>query len=130
MLSFRRRPTTSIIHRGKNLRGEGDEHELFHCCRHCAPVRLPGGGRSLQFGRTSAPILPHLVHTALASRSRSAVSSGQRSTSTTALWWHKPVEQWISNRRTPCERIWPRVTGGPLYRAGRRLAGRSSCGSG
>ena len=27
--------------------------------RHCALVRLSGGGRSLQFGRTSAPIKPH-----------------------------------------------------------------------
>jgi hypothetical protein len=40
---------------------------------------------SLQFGRTSAPIIPHLVHTALRSRSRSTVSSGQRSASMIAL---------------------------------------------
>jgi hypothetical protein len=47
--------------------------------RHCVPVRLSGFGRSLQFGRTSAPIMPHLVHTALRSRSRRTVSSGHRS---------------------------------------------------
>jgi hypothetical protein len=66
---------------------EAHEHDLFHRGRHCVPVRLPGGGRSLQFGRTSAPIIPHLVHTALRFMSRSTVSSGQRSALMTAPWW-------------------------------------------
>jgi hypothetical protein len=61
--------------------------------RHCALVRDSDRGRSVQSGRTSAPIMPHLVQTALRSRSRSTVSSGQRSASTTALWWRSPVEQ-------------------------------------
>jgi hypothetical protein len=62
--------------------------------RHCVPVRLSGCGRSLQFGRTSAPIIPHCVHTALGHRSLSATSSGHRSASTTALWWQfSPSEQ-------------------------------------
>jgi hypothetical protein len=65
-----------------------DDHaDDFADHRHCAPVWLRRAGRSLQFGRTSAPIMPHLVQTALRSRSRSTVSSGQRSASTTALWW-------------------------------------------
>jgi hypothetical protein len=43
---------------GASLRidGQPHEHNFFHRGRHCVPVRLPGGGRSLQFGRTSAPI--------------------------------------------------------------------------
>jgi hypothetical protein len=52
---------------------------------HCAPVRLSGFGRSFQFGRTSTPIMPHVVHTARRSRSRSTVSSGQPSALMTAL---------------------------------------------
>jgi hypothetical protein len=50
-------------------------------------------GRSLQFGRTSAPIMPHLVQMALGSRSKSTVSSGQPSALMTGLWWQSPVEQ-------------------------------------
>jgi cytochrome c553 len=46
-----------------------------------------------QSGRTSAPIIPHLVQTAFGHRSRIAVSSGHRSASMTALWWQSPVEQ-------------------------------------
>jgi hypothetical protein len=44
---------------------------------HCTPVRLPGGGPSLQFGRTSAPIMPHRVHTVLALRSRMSGHHGR-----------------------------------------------------
>jgi hypothetical protein len=51
------------------------------------------GARGDQSGRTSAPIMPHLVHTALPHKSRIAVSSGQRSASIVALWWQSPVEQ-------------------------------------
>jgi hypothetical protein len=52
-----------------------------------------GGARSVQSGRTSAPIMPHLVQTALGPSSLSVVSSGHRSASTTALWWQRRVEQ-------------------------------------
>ena len=31
--------------------------------RHCHPVRLARTGRSAQFGRASAPMIPQLVHT-------------------------------------------------------------------
>ena len=48
---------------GLRIDGQGDEHDLFHRRRHCTPVGLSGGGRSLQFGRTSAPIMPHLEQT-------------------------------------------------------------------
>jgi hypothetical protein len=53
--------------------------------RHCAPVRLSPSGRCVQSGHTSAPIIPHFVHTAFGHRSRTAVSSGQRSASTVEL---------------------------------------------
>jgi hypothetical protein len=46
-----------------------------------------------QSDRTSAPITPHRVHTALGHRSRIAVWSGQWSASMVALWRQSPVEQ-------------------------------------
>jgi hypothetical protein len=39
------------------------ETSLFHRCPHCFPVRLSDFGRSSQFGRASAPMIPHEVHT-------------------------------------------------------------------
>jgi hypothetical protein len=69
--------------------------------RHCAPVRLPGGGRSLQFGRTSAPITPHLVQTALPSWPHQRVFSGgdlnlggelSATTAKAALPWTKDIQ--------------------------------------
>jgi hypothetical protein len=30
---------------------------------HCRPLKLSYGGRSYQFGRTKAPMIPHAVHT-------------------------------------------------------------------
>ena len=59
----------------------------------CWPVRLSRPSRSCQSGRTSAPIMPHLVQTAFGHSSRIAVSSGHRSASTVALWWQSPVAQ-------------------------------------
>jgi hypothetical protein len=40
---------------------QANNHDFFHCFRHCAPVRLSAGGRSLQFGRASAPAI-RLAH--------------------------------------------------------------------
>jgi hypothetical protein len=37
--------------------------------------------------------MPHRVQTAFGHRSRNAVSSGQRSALTVALWWQSPMEK-------------------------------------
>jgi hypothetical protein len=49
--------------RGARFRAILDEQGLTPSYRHCTPVRLSRAGCSRQFGRASAPIIPHRVHT-------------------------------------------------------------------
>jgi hypothetical protein len=46
-----------------------------------------------QSGRTSAPIIPHLVQTIRGHNDRTGVSSGSQSAFMVALWWHHPEAQ-------------------------------------
>ncbi len=84
------------------------------------PVNVSRGGCSFQFGRASAPKIPHLVHTILGPKVGTRTWSAQASTLKIARWWH--CQQDTSSERTPFSRMLPRVIGsiGLLMRATRR----------
>jgi hypothetical protein len=67
--------------------------------RHCTPVRLSRGGCSRQFGRASAPMMPHRVHTMRGPNVGTA--------------YDRPVvaQQHTSSERTPFWRMLPSVIG-------------------
>jgi hypothetical protein len=71
---------------------------------------------SRQFGRTSAPIVPHFVHTIRGLKDGTVRSPGRWSTFTITScrhWWH-----WTASDRTPFSRMLESVIGstGPLKR--------------
>jgi hypothetical protein len=62
----------------------------FACVHHhCTPVRLSRSDFSSQFGRASAPMIPHLVHTIRGPNTGTRTSSGQRSALKIASWLHE-----------------------------------------
>jgi hypothetical protein len=77
--------------------------------RHCAPVRLSRGGRSLQRGRASAPMMPQPVQTMRGPKVGTGTLSGQRSAFRIAWWWQSQHD--TSSDRTPSSRMLPSVIG-------------------
>src|SRR5262249_9912700 len=67
--------------------------------RQCLPVRLSGSGCSSQFGRTSAPTVPHLVHTMRGPNDGTVRSPGRWATLTITRW--RQLLHWTSSDRTP-----------------------------
>ena len=62
------------------VRRTGEQLErppLVSAHRHCTPVRLSRVGCSCQFGRASAPMVPHFVHTMRGPNHGTSISSGQ-----------------------------------------------------
>jgi hypothetical protein len=59
--------------------------------------------RSIQFGRTLAPIVPHLVHTMRGPNDGTVRSPGGWSTSTITRW------RWTSRERTPFSRMFAKA---------------------
>jgi hypothetical protein len=79
-----------------------------------APVRLSRDGRSVQSGRTSAPMIPHLVHTAFGHKSRTAVSSGRRAASTGGAFLLDPLPLYHASRPTPVSGSLARAAGSAM----------------
>jgi hypothetical protein len=65
----------------------------MHAYRKFGPTIVSRSGTSLQFGRTSAPINPHRLHTMRGSTDFSTTSSAKKSASIVALCQHrKPLQ--------------------------------------
>jgi hypothetical protein len=69
------------------------------------------GGRSCQFGRTSAPTIPQPVQTIRGPKDGTGTASPNLSTFMTALWWQSV--QLTQSERTPCARMLRKSIGGP-----------------
>jgi len=61
-----------------------NERRLLGSHYHCVPIKVFRFGRSRQFGRTSAPMIPQLVQTMRGPNAGTGTSSGQASSSSTA----------------------------------------------
>jgi hypothetical protein len=78
----------------------------------CAHVMHGGDALSFcrrRFGRASAPMIPHLVHTMRGLNVGTGTWSGHASTFKTARWWH--CQQDTKSERTPLARMLPSVIG-------------------
>src|SRR5258708_5254398 len=95
-----------VLARGQQLKQAAviGGHQL-----HCVPVSVGRSGRSVQFGRASAPTIPQPVHTMCGPKAGTGVASGQRSTLSTAPRWQ--TQQLTDNERTPWARMLPSVIG-------------------
>jgi hypothetical protein len=74
-----------------------------------APSKVSHVDFSRQFGRASAPIMPHLVHTMRGPNMGTGTLSGHRPAHRMARWWH--CQHDTSSDRTPLARMLPSVIG-------------------